>query len=145
MTEKEIQDEINKAEQDAITLDYSKWSYQQRRAKLSTDHNLWQQQRDRVLARQQSDNAEAGRRYRATLEAVKAEKQGEHDARVDRQIEPQKQTLMREWLANNPTFTATDFEQKAWQHLRANLIEQSNADAINAEIQKQSATGRYSL
>jgi len=53
--------------------------------------------------------------------------------------------LMREWLANNPTFTATDFEKKAWQHLRANLIEQRNADAMNAEIQNQTASGRYSL
>jgi len=51
MTEKEIQEQNAKAEQDAITLDYSKWSYQQRQAKRPTDHSLWQQERDHVLSR----------------------------------------------------------------------------------------------
>jgi hypothetical protein len=145
MTEKEMQDDVNQARQDAVTLDYSKWSDQQRRAKLSTDHDLWQQQRDRVLARRQSENAEAGRKYRESLEAAKTERQREREAQIDRELEPQKQMLMREWLANNPTLTANDFEKKAWQHLRTNLIEKMKADALNAEIQNQKATGRYSL
>ena len=145
MTEQEIKEQNARAEQDAITLDYSKWSFQQRQAKRSDDHSLWQQERDRVLARQRSENAEAGRAYRTSLDAVKAEKQREHDAETDRQLEPQKQMLMREWLANNPTLTETDFDKKARQHLRANLIEQRNADAMNAEIQRQTASGRYSL
>lgn len=135
----------DKETQDNITLDYSKWSFQQRQAKRPADHNLWQQERDRVLARQKADNDEAGRKYRASLETAKAEKQREHDARIDRELEPQKQKLKREWLANNPNFTETDFEEKAWRHLRANLIEQRNADSINAEIQKHRASGRYLL
>lgn len=145
MTDKEIREQNAKAAQDAITLDYSKWSDQMRRAGLPTDHNLWKQECNRVLARQQSDNSEAGRKYRASLEAAKAEKQREHDARIDRELEPQKQMLMREWLANNPTFTATDFEQKAWAHLRQNLIEQRKVDAINAQTKAHLASGRYSF
>jgi hypothetical protein len=145
MTDEQIKQQIAQVEQDEITLNYSKWSEQRRRAELPTDHNLWQQQRDAVLRRQQSDNAEAGRRHRATLEAAKADKQREHDAEIDRELEPQKQRLMREWLANNPSLTATDFEKKAWQHLRTNLIERRSADSINAEIERHTATGRYSL
>ncbi len=68
MTDKEIQDQYNQTTQDNTTLDFSKWSAQQRRAKLPTDHDLWQQQRDAVLRRQQSDNAEARRKYLAKLD-----------------------------------------------------------------------------
>ncbi len=145
MTDKEIQDQNNRAEQEAITLDYTKWSFQQRQAKLPDDHNLWQQERDRVLARQRSDNAEAGRKYREKLDAAKAAKRREHEAETDRQLEPQKQMLMREWLANNTDKTKDDFNKSAWLHLRQNLIEQAEADAYNAEIRQQSEAGRYSL
>jgi monoamine oxidase len=143
MTDEQKKQQIAQFEQDEITLNYSKWSEQKRHANLPTDHYLWQTERDRTLARQRSDNAEAGRKYRAKLEAAKAEKRREYDAEIDRELEPQKQRLMREWLANNPNFTATDFEKKAWQHLRTNLIEQRKTEAVNAEI--QSASGRYSL
>ncbi len=74
MTDEQIKQSIAQAEQDIIALDYGKWSFQQRQSKLPTDHDLWKQVRDRTLARQQSDNAEAGRKYRARLEAVKADK-----------------------------------------------------------------------
>ncbi len=133
------------SEQDNVTLDYSKWSFQQRQAKLPTDHDLWKQQRDAVLARWQSNNDETRRKYLAGLENEKAAKQAEADARIDAGLEPQKQFLKREWLANNPNETAADFEKKAWQHLRLNLIEQRNNEAFQAELQSQRASGRYSL
>jgi hypothetical protein len=145
MTDTEIREQNAKAEQDAITLDYSKWSDQRRRAELPTDHSLWQQERDKVLARQQSDNYKAGLKYQATLEAANAEKQREHDARIDRELEPQKQILMREWLANHSYQTEADFEEKAWQHLRQNLIEQRAQTIRQATIREGQATGRYNL
>jgi septum formation inhibitor MinC len=145
MTDEQIKQKIAQSEQDSITLDYSKWSAQRLKAKLPNDHRLWQQQRDRVLARQQSDNAAAGRKYRASLEAEKAEKRREKDAEIDRELEPQKQRLMREWLANNPDQTAADFEKKAWHLLKENLIERAKAEAFEAESKRQSASGRYSL
>jgi hypothetical protein len=133
------------SEQDSITLDYSKWSFQQRQAKLSTDHDLWKQERDAVLARWQTNNDETRRKYLAGLENEKAQKQAERDKQIDTGLEPTKQTLMREWLANNPNETAADFEKKAWQHLRANIIEQRNSEAFQAELQSQRASVRYSL
>lgn len=136
---------LSQGEQDAITLNYPKWSAQRRAAKLSTDHNLWQQERDRTLARQRRENGEAGRTYRASLDAAKAEKQREHDARIDRQIEPQKQMLKRDWLANHPGKTADDFDKSAWVHLRTNIIEQGKTDALEADITSNLATGEYSL
>ncbi len=131
------------SEQDQITLDYSKWSFQQRQAKLSTDHDLWKQQRDAVLARWQSNNDETRRKYLAGLAAEKTAKQAERDKQIDTELEPTKQTLMREWLANNPNETAADFEKKAWQHLRTNLVEQRNNEAF--ELERQRASVRYSL
>ncbi len=130
-------------EQDQITLDYSKWSFQQRQAKLSTDHDLWKQERDSVLARWQTNNDETRRKYLAGLENEKAAKQAERDTQVDAELEPTKQTLMREWLANNPNETAADFEKKAWQHLRTNLIKQRNNEAF--ELERQRVSVRYSL
>ncbi len=58
-------------EQDQITLDYSKWSQQRTRAGLSNNHDLWKEQRDDVLARQQASNDELRRKYLAGLEAQK--------------------------------------------------------------------------
>jgi hypothetical protein len=145
MTDQEIKQQIDRAMQDAITLDYSKWATQQRQAKLSDNHDLWQIERDRTLARQQSDNNEARRKHLASLDAAKAEKRRESDAETDRRLEPQKQTLMREWLANHPDKTAEDFNKSAWIHLRENLIGQEKANALDADIKAQLSTGRYSL
>ncbi len=131
--------------QDQITLDYSKWSQQRTRAGLSNSHEMWQQERDDVLARQQNQNAELRRKYLDGLKDAKAEKQREYDAEIDRELEPQKQRLKREWLANNPTQTPNDFEKKAWIHLRQNLIEQRNNQSLEAELQSQRASGRYSF
>ncbi|MEJ7863195.1 MAG: hypothetical protein WKF90_16320 [Pyrinomonadaceae bacterium] len=108
-------------EQDQITLDFSAWSQQRTRSGLSNGHAIWQEQRDDVLARQQSENAELRRKYLAGLEAAKAEKRREHEREIDAELEPTKLRLKREWLANNPTFTAEDFEKKAWILLRQNL------------------------
>ncbi len=132
-------------QQDAITLDFSAWSQQRTRAGLSNNHGLWQDQRDDVLARQQSENAELRRKRLAGLEAAKAEKQSERDAVIDRELEPQKIRLRNEWLANNPNLTPTDFESKAWHLLKANLIEQGETD--NQETVRNSLlkTGRYAL
>ncbi len=145
MTQEELQQSVAQAEQDETTLDYSKWSFQQRQQKLSDDHELWQRQRDRVLDRWRRDNEASRASHLNSIETQRKAKQDEANAQFDREIEPKKQTLMREWLANNPNFTASDFEKKAWQHLRTNLIEQRNNDAFEAERQRQMSTGKYSL
>jgi hypothetical protein len=132
-------------QQDAITLDFSKWSQQRTRAGLSNNHGLWQDQRDDVLARQQASNAELRRKRLAGLEAAKAEKQSERDAEIDRELEPQKIRLRNEWLANNPTLTAADFESKAWHLLKTNLIEQGETDNQEAVRNSLLKSGRYAL
>jgi hypothetical protein len=143
MTDKELKQSITQAEQDAITLDYSKWSAQRRARKLSTDHREWEQERERTLARQQSDNAEVRRRYLAKIEAERKAKRAEADAVIEAELQPEKKRLEREWLANNPTLTAADFEKKAWHLLKENLIEQRKAEAFEAE--KQRLSSRYSI
>jgi hypothetical protein len=145
MTEKELQQQIDRAMQDAITLDFSKWSAQRIQAKLSTDHNQWQIERDRTLARQQNDNAEVRARHLNKLQTDREAKRADADAQTEIQLQPQKQTLMREWLASNPTQTAADFDKKAWHLLKENLIEQRKTDALDADIKANLATGRYSL
>ncbi len=143
MTDKELQDQINRAEQDAITLDYTKWSFEQRRAGHSTDHDLWQRERAAVLSRQRYDNDAARQRHLSKIAAAKDEKRRQHEREIDAELLPTKLRLKRDWLANNPTFTEADFESKAWTHLRANLVEERKSDAANAEIKRQLASGRY--
>lgn len=145
MTEEQIKQSIAQGEQDAITLDYSKWSFQQRQMKRSDDHGLWQQERDRVLSRQQSDNAAARQRYLDKLESDRKAKQAETDDRIELSLAPEKRRLQNEWLANNPGQTAADFETKAWHLLKENLIEQRTSELMKAELQRQAETGRYSL
>jgi hypothetical protein len=145
MTEIELKQQIAQAEQDIITLDYSKWSFQQRQANRPTDHDLWKHECDRTIARQQSDNEAARQRHLAKLDGDRKAKQDEADAQIELSLAPEKKRLQNEWLANNPNETAADFEKKAWHLFKENLIEQRKTEAMNAEIQSQSATGRYSL
>ncbi len=145
MTDDQIKQQITQAEQDTITLDYGKWSFQQRQAKLPNDHNLWQIERDRTLRRRQSDNEASRQRHLAKIDDDRKASQVKTDAAIDLELAPTKKRLQNEWLANNPTQTASDFDKKAWHLLKDNLIDQRNADIMNAEIQAQAATGRYSL
>ncbi len=112
---------------------------------LPVENDAPQIERDRTLARQRSDNDEARARYNTKLEAERASKKADADAQTEAALAPEKRRLQNEWLANNPVQTAADFEKKAWHLLKENLIEQRKYEAINAEIQSQSATGRYSL
>lgn len=145
MTDEQIQQQIAQAEQDAVTLDYGKWSFQQRQSKLPDNHDLWKQTRDAVLERRQRDNETARHNHLNKLENERKAEQSATAAKIDLELEPTKRRLQNEWLANNPNETAADFEKKAWHLLRENLIEQRNADIMNATIEAQAATGRYSL
>jgi hypothetical protein len=141
--QEKIKQSIAQAEQDAIMLDFGKWSFQERRANRPFSHELWLKVRDRTLQRQQSENAEARQRYLSKLADEKAERQRERDEEIDLELLPQKQILKREWLANNPNFTPQDFESKAWIYLRENLLKQRESDSMKAEIQR--LAGRYSF
>jgi hypothetical protein len=145
MKDQELKQQIAQAEQDATTLDFTRWSAQRIHAKLPNDHDLWQQERDAVLSRQKSDNEAARQRHLAKLDDDRKAKQAENDAQIELSLAPEKRRLQNEWLANNPNETAADFEKKAWHLLRENLIEQRSADIMNATIQSQAASGIYSL
>jgi hypothetical protein len=132
-------------EQDAITLDFSKWSFQRRRAGLSTDHELWKDQRDDVLARQQAENTVIRQKYLNGLEASKSEKQAEHNAEIDQALEAKKQQLMRQWLVDHPDKNAADFDKLAWTYLRQNLVEQGETDNQKAVLNSLLRSGRYAL
>jgi len=143
MTQAEINERHEQQMQINTTLDYTKWSAERRRSGLSTDHDLWQKERDYVMREQHTSNIETRRKRLAGLEAAKAEKRREHEREIDAELLPTKLRLKRDWLANNPTFTESDFESKAWVHLRQNLVEERAEAAREAEIAAQMATGRY--
>ncbi len=90
MTDEQIKQQIAQAEQDAITLDYTKWSAQRIQAKLPNDHNLWQFERDRTLARQKWDNAAARRKHLEGLETARNAKKAEADAQTELELQPEK-------------------------------------------------------
>ncbi len=104
------------------------------------DHNQ-QQEQERLaqLARDRS-NAETRRKYLAGLDAEKAEKRKLHDIATDLELEPQKQTLRRQWLVDHPGKTSAQFESGAWPLLRENLITERTQRAYEAtseEIQNR--------
>ncbi|MDQ3131086.1 MAG: hypothetical protein M3Q99_10035 [Acidobacteriota bacterium] len=105
---------MSQIEQDTISLDYSRWSFEQPRANLPNDHNLWQQVRDRTLARQKSDNAEARRKYIAKLDDEQKARQAERDAEnKPKQIAAEaslKSSLKASYMAN-PAASDEDFER----------------------------------
>jgi len=58
---------LTQSEQDAITLDFDKWSFQQRQLKLDNSHSLWLQEKERTLARWQAENNQTRQNYLARL------------------------------------------------------------------------------
>ncbi len=132
-------------QQDQITLDYSKWSQQRTRAKLSNSRELWEAERDDVVFRQQAANTEARQKYLNGLATAKAAKQAEHSAEIDQSLEAKKQQLMRQWLVDHPDKTAADFDKLAWTYLRQNLIEQGETDNQKAVLNSLLKTGRYAV
>lgn len=124
--------------------------YQQQRAEKfkkerQAEHAEHLRQQEITAQNSRDENATLRANYLAGLEAAKAEKQAERDAEIDRELQPEKQRLMRQWLANNPSFTESDFEKKAWHLLRQNLVEQGEADNREAMRSSLLKSGRYAL
>ncbi len=145
MTDKEILDQFNQTSQDNTTLDFTKWSFQQRQAKLPSSHELWQQEHDAVLARQQSENAAVRRKHLDGLEIARNAQKAEAESEIELDLAPQKKRLQNQWLADHPGKTEADFNREAWHLLRENLVEQRQAESLQAELQAQLSSGRYSL
>lgn len=122
--------------------------YEQRAEKFKkerqVEHAEYLRQQEIAEQTAKAENAAARARYLAKLDGDRKAKQAEHDAEIELQLAPEKRRLQNEWLANNPNETAADFE-KNWHLLKENLIEQHNAEAFEAEKQRQMESGRYSL
>ncbi len=141
------QEEINKKhaaqlEFNTVT-DYTKWSFERRQRGLSTDHDLWKKERDYAQLERHMSNNETQRKHLAGLQEKRDAEARAIEWRIDEELLPKKLRLKRQWLADNPTFTESDFEAKAWIHLRQNLIEERAESAHEAELKRQLATGRY--
>ncbi len=81
------------------------------------------------------------------LDKLKSERKAaqEKDERaIDANLEPKKQTLRRDWLANHPNETEKTFETKAWPHLRANLKTELQEQAEQAVYQQLKQRSGYS-
>jgi hypothetical protein len=128
MTEQELQD-------------YHVWFEHRRQAGLATNHETWKNEREAALARQKADNAAMRREYLARLEAQRADEQARYGREIEAELAEDKTRLRNEWLANNPTLTAADFERKAWHLLKSNLI----AERENAQMQAELAAARTAM
>jgi hypothetical protein len=127
MTEQELQD-------------YHVWFEHRRQAGLATDHETWKNEREAALARQKADNAAMRREYLARLEAQRADEQARYDSEIEASLAEDKTRLQNEWLANNPTLTAEDFERRTWNLLKANLIQERENAQMQVELQAARAS-----
>jgi predicted RecB family nuclease len=116
----------------------------ERRQRIA-DHKQWQLDQQREQTRRELDNAETRRKYLAGLEAEKAEKAKLADIALDIELEPQKQMALRQWLADHPGKTSTDFDKSAWPYLRENLIAERAESERQATIAEARESGRYAL
>ena len=103
-----------------------------------------EEERRRLEARR-AENRRAREAHRASLEAKQAAERQRHQAELDAELEPVKQRTKREWLASHPYATETDFETKAWPHLKANLLEDRREQLITKTQEQLRQTGMYSL
>jgi hypothetical protein len=146
-TQEQIEQSMRQIEADNINLDYSKWSFERRRAGLPTDHELWQDARDTTLRRQQAENAELGRKYLAKLDEEKKAAQDKRDAEnKPKQIAAEaslKSSLRASYMAT-PAATNEDFERD-YPQLRSDYLkrEAMRNDAEMRESQRREILGRF--
>ena len=95
---------------------------------------------DRRLA-----NQAAREEHRAALAAQQAAERRRREAEVNQRLEPIKQRLKREWLADHPESDERVFEQKAWPQLKLNVLEDQRAELVRRVQEQLKATGMYSL
>ncbi len=82
-------------------------------------------------------DAEARTAYLAKLDAERAARRAAHQAEIEREIAPERERVMHEWLAAHPGRTEAGFTRDAWPHLRLNVLverEQRIAAANRAQL-----------
>ena len=99
----------------------------------------------RRLEAQRAENRRAREAHRASLEAQQTAERQRHEEALDAELEPTKQRMKREWLANHPAATEADFERRAWPLLRQNLLEDRREQLIARTQEQLRQTGMYSL
>ncbi len=109
------------------------------------DHEAEQEKQAHYQQMRDQRNAETRKQYLGGLEARKVEEAKLRNLEIDAELQPRKQFLQREWLANQPGKTSIDFEKAAWPHLRENLIVERDELARQATIAEGRASGRYAL
>lgn len=109
------------------------------------NHDAEQEKQARYQQMRDQRNAETRKQYLGGLEARKVEEAKLRNLEIDAELQPRKQFLQREWLANQPGKTSIDFEKAAWPHLRENLIVERDELARQATIAEGRASGLYSL
>ena len=146
MTQNEIDTAVAQAKEANFVLNnYTAWSNREKLAKRPHDGNAWAAACEAIRHGQYNDNLDARNNRLAKIEEEQKAKQAEADAKTDVRLEPRKQQLKRDWLANNPSFSEKDFETKAWPHLKHNLLENDKQTALQAELASGAQSGRYSL
>ena len=115
-----------------MTWDISKKAKMESRQRAEIHDEMIRREAQEQAARD-ADNAETRRKYRAGLEAEKAEEAKLADLALDIELEPRKEVLLRQWLADHPGKTSTDFDRSAWPHLRANLIVERRQTQFEAD------------
>jgi len=144
---KTIEDEIAEAKSDAITLNFAQWQQQERLAGRPFDHSSWIKKRDAVLFNQKWRNSQARESRLKNLEGLKLARQQENEDALNQELLPQKQAIMRSWLASNFGKTESDFNESAWPHLRANLLVERDESARQNEMDaaRLRSRGAYSF
>jgi hypothetical protein len=122
------------------TADFYKWSYRRQTEKLPSSHEHWIEAKNAALAVSAASEAEARGRRMASLQADREAERRRYDAEIEASLAEDKTRLQNEWLANNPTLTAEDFERRTWGLLKANLIQERENAQMRIELQAARAS-----
>ncbi len=91
----------------------------------------------------QADAAENERLRSARMAALDRERTAANERHLEEVLASQRATLERRWLAGHPDRTAADFARSAWPQLRTNLLEEREAQTLEAAKAALARTGRY--
>ena len=78
-------------------------------------------------------------------EAEKADRLKAQEERLEEALSPERERLMREWIANHPGKTEADFSRFAWPQLRPNVVAEREAHFRREQSERILASGQYSF
>jgi len=110
---------------------YDSVAYRRAAAEREAERQDRQRQAEEEREQARRENEDARARYMAGLEAQKVTREQLAAQRLEDELSADRIRLERAWLVDHPEKSAADFRRVAWPLLKANLLDERRAAAVD--------------